>query len=71
MDPKSKKKKKKAPAKIPPLPAQAISAYQESADPLGSYSGLTDDMRCMPRKKVEGKVFMHLPETPVQDQDDL
>ena len=65
------RKKKKAPPRNTPLPSQAISAYQESADPLGSYSGLTTDMRCMPRRKIDGKTYFHSPEAPVQDQDDL
>ena len=73
MEPKNKRKKK-APPSMPPLPAQAVSAYQESADPLGSYSGLTESGRCMPRKTVDGKIYLRVPEeksTPVQDADDL
>ncbi|MBQ7124850.1 MAG: hypothetical protein IJO00_00670 [Clostridia bacterium] len=62
--------------KNPPLPAQAISAYTEGADPLGSYTGITNDMprwgNCMPRRDVGGKIYMKLEEEkPVQDADDL
>lgn len=57
------------------LPNQAINAYTQSADPLGSYTGITDDMliqgKCMPRRDVGGKIYMRLEEKPVQDADDL
>jgi hypothetical protein len=46
-------------------------SYSDRPDPLGSYSGVTPEMRCMPRLKVEGKVFMKVDGKPVQDADDL
>jgi hypothetical protein len=45
--------------------------YSNNPDPLGSYSGVTPEMRCMPRLKVDGKVFMKVDNRPVQDADDL
>lgn len=57
------------------LPNQAINAYQQGADPLGSYTGLTEDMvslgRSMPRRTADGKIYMRIKEDPVQDADDL
>ena len=51
---------------------EAVKAYTGSPDPLGSYSGVTPEMRTMPRKRIDGKVFMKLEDTrPVQDADDL
>ncbi len=54
-----------------PKTYDAMSSYQSSADPLGSYSGLTKDMHVMPRKTVDGKIFMKVDDLPVQDADDL
>ncbi len=45
--------------------------YSDNPDPLGSYSGVTPEMRCMPRLKVDGKVYMKVDHRPVQDADDL
>ena len=57
------------------LPNQAINAYQQGADPLGSYTGLTEDMaalgRSMPIRSADGKIYMKIKEDPVQDADDL
>lgn len=54
-----------------PKAHDAIEAYQSVADPLGSYTGLTKDLHVMPRKTVDGKIFMKLEDLPVQDADDL
>ncbi len=71
----TKDKNKKKRGGNTPLPNQAISAYRESADPLGSYTGLTEDLinpgRCMPRRDVGGKIYLRLNDKPVQDADDL
>ena len=68
-------KRSKKSAEITILPNQAISAYEQSADPLGSYTGVTDDMinpgKNMPRRDVGGKIYMRVEEQPVQDADDL
>lgn len=48
-----------------------IKAYTKGRSPLGSYSGLTDAIPVMPRKRIDGKVFMHIEDKPVQDADDL
>lgn len=64
-------KRKKSSPSSSSLPNQAINAYTESADPLGSYTGLTEDMRCMPRLRVRGKRGHRDDDTPVQDADDL
>lgn len=73
--PENKKKQKKRGNHNTPLPNQAISAYEQSADPLGSYTGVTDDMinpgKSMPRRDVGGKIYMRVEEQPVQDADDL
>lgn len=50
---------------------EVAKGYSRNADPLGSYSGVTPEMRCMPRLKVDGKVFMKVDNKPVQDADDL
>ncbi len=59
----------------PPLPNQAVSAYTESADPLGSYTGVTETMtlpgKSMPRRDIGGKIYMRVEDQPVQDADDL
>ena len=48
------------------------TSYSSKADPHGSYSGVTPEMRVMPRKRIDGKVFMKLEDSrPVQDADDL
>ena len=52
-------------------PNQAISAFHEGGDPLGQYTGTPALGPCMPRRRVEGKVFMKVDEKPVQDADDL
>ena len=63
-----KKEKKSNPQKK----AENIAkSYSGKGDPLGSYSGVTPEMRCMPRLKVDGKVFMKIDDKPVQDADDL
>ena len=54
-----------------PKTYDAIDSYQSVADPLGSYTGLTKDMHVMPRKTVDGKIFMKVDDLPVQDADDL
>ncbi len=54
-----------------PKAHDAIDAYQSVADPLGSYTGLTKDVHIMPRKAVDGKIFMKVDERPIQDADDL
>jgi hypothetical protein len=65
---KDKKEKNKGQNKA----MDAVRAYTDRPDPLGSYSGVTPEMRCMPRKRIDGKVFMKLEDTrPVQDADDL
>ncbi len=75
MSEKKKSKKVKPGSGSIPLPNQAVSAYQESADPLGSYTGVTDDPifpgRSMPRRDVGGKIYLHVDGQPVQDADDL
>ncbi len=63
-----KKRKKNDPMV---LPNQAVSAFHESGDPLGQYTGTPELGPCMPRLKAEGKTYMRLPEKPVQDADDL
>ncbi len=70
----NKQKKKTKPAK---LPNQAINAYTESADPLGSYTGITNGTvfpgKNMPRREPGGKIYINVEngEYPVQDADDL
>lgn len=54
-----------------PKTYDAINSYQSVADPLGSYTGLTKDLHVMPRKTVDGKIFMKVEDLPVQDADDL
>ena len=54
-----------------PKTYDAIDSYQSSADPLGSYTGLTKDLHVMPRQTVDGKIFMKVDEKPIQDADDL
>lgn len=54
-----------------PKTNEAMRAYQSVADPLGSYTGITDDLRAMPRKRIDGKVYMRLEDIPQQDADDL
>ena len=65
----------KAKKKYPRLPGQAVSAYAEGADPLGSYTGVTEEMalpgKSMPRRDVGGKIYMKVDDMPVQDADDL
>lgn len=67
--PENKKKQKKRGNHNTPLPNQAISAYEQSADPLGSYTGVTDDMinpgKNMPRRDVGGKIYMRVEEQPM------
>lgn len=63
-----KKDKKSVPQK---KGMELAKNYSRQPDPLGSYSGVTPEMRCMPRLKVEGKVFMKVDGKPVQDADDL
>ncbi len=57
------------------LPNQAVSAYTESADPLGSYTGVISGTvfpgKNMPRHEANGKIYMKVEEQPVQDADDL
>lgn len=65
---KRKKNKKHDPMA---LPNQAINAFHESGDPLGQYTGTPENGPCMPRLRVEGKIYMRVPEKPVQDADDL
>lgn len=48
-----------------------MKEYVNCADPLGSYTGITDDMKAMPRKNVDGKIYKRLSELPIQDADDL
>lgn len=61
--------------KNPRLPNQAVSAYAEGATPLGSYTGVTEEMalpgKSMPRRDVGGKIYMKVDDMPVQDADDL
>ena len=64
-------KKKKQNKEAFPKTKDAIRSYQSSADPLGSYTGLTTDLHPMPRKTVNGKIFMKIEDMPVQDADDL
>jgi len=66
----AKKNKKRDPME---LPNQAISAYHDGGDPLGQYTGTpTPDVGPgIPRLTAEGKVYMRIPERPVQDADDL
>ena len=54
-----------------PKTYDAINSSQSGADPRGSYTGLTKDMHVMPRKTVDGKIFMKVDEKPIQDADDL
>lgn len=69
------KSKDKTGKKHPPLPNQAVSAYKEGADPLGSYTGITEEMvlpgKSMPRRDVGGKIYMKVDDMPIQDADDL
>jgi hypothetical protein len=66
----NKKNKKRDPMA---LPNQAISAYHEGGDPLGQYTGTPTPGvgPCMPRLTAEGKIYMRVPERPIQDADDL
>lgn len=65
-------KKKKNDKDISPKVREVIGSYKSITDPFGSYTGTPNDMRCMPRKTVDGKVFMKVDEgKPVQDVDDL
>lgn len=72
-----KKNKNKSGKKnrVSALPGQAVSTYQEGADPLGSYTGITSDSifpgRSVPRSHLGGKTYMHVDGQPVQDADDL
>ncbi len=68
-----KKKNNKAEKRKEDFPraSASVAAYQSVTDPLGSYSGLTTDMHPMPRKHVDGKIFMKLEDIPTQDADDL
>jgi hypothetical protein len=66
-----KKVKKRNPRDPMALPNQAISAFHESGDPLGQYTGTPDLGPCMPRRRIEGKIFMKVDEKPIQDADDL
>ena len=49
----------------------AVDAYKKVASPLGSYTGLTDDMVVMPRRKIDGKSYMRVENPPKQDEDEL
>ncbi|MBQ4065614.1 MAG: hypothetical protein IJD10_05895 [Clostridia bacterium] len=70
--PNAKKKEKKKRRDPMALPNQAVSAFHESGDPLGQYTGTPELGPCMPRLKTEGKIYMRRPaEKPVQDADDL
>ncbi len=64
-------KKKKQSKDTFPKTKEVIRSYQSSADPLGSYTGLTTDLHPMPRKTVNGKTFKKIEDLPVQDADDL
>ena len=64
------KKKDKSKNEFPKT-YDAIDSYQSVADPLGSYTGLTKDLHVMPRKTVDGKIFMKVDDLPIQDADDL
>ncbi len=66
---------------MPKKSREAISEYRKSADPLGSYTGLTTGMQNelqsfsgLPRADLKtdgGKVFLSIDSLPVQDADDL
>ena len=72
---KKDKKQKKTTAKD--LPNQAINAYTEGADPLGSYTGTSSGTvfpgKNMPRREADGKIYVNVENTdrPIQDADDL
>lgn len=63
--------KKKTKDGVPPQVAEMINAYRAEADALGSYTGNTEDMPCMPRKVADGKIYLRIEGPPVQDADDL
>lgn len=49
----------------------AVNEYAKGVSPLGSYTGLTEDMVVMPRRKIDGKIYMRVENPPKQDEDDL
>lgn len=59
------------PEAMPPRVVDTINAYRTAGDALGSYTGVVGHSLCMPRKVVDGKIYLKVEETPVQDQDDL
>lgn len=66
------KKNRKKDALVPPRVRDAIKSYNSPTDPFGSYTGVPNDMRVMPRLTVDGKVYMKVEDgKPVQDVDDL
>ncbi len=66
---------------IPKKAKEAIFEYKKSADPLGSYSGITNSMQnelskkeafqAVDMKTEGGKIWCSIDSLPVQDADDL
>lgn len=69
---------------IPKSSQNAINAYESCADRLGSYTGITDEMKAKSPAQMKaeanlladmriegGKTFCRLDDLPVQDADDL
>ena len=64
----NEKKKKHTPERM----REAVNSMKSNTDPLGSYTGVPTDTKCMPRKTVDGKIYMRVEDgMPVQDADDL
>lgn len=65
------RKKQADPSAMPPRVVNTVNAYLSGADVLGSYTGVVDKPLRMPRKVADGKIYLKVEETPVQDADDL